>query len=395
MRVCGIVAEYDPFHLGHAYHLNAAREKSQADFVVCVTGCAFSQRGTPMLLGTHARARMAVLAGADVVLGMPVSFSCAAADRFAMGGVGILHALGVVTHLSFGSENPDIAQLVRLANLLEKPDEGMRRALRNGLAQGKSFARARGESLDAQAPGTQALQHQPNATLAISYLRTLQRLGSDIQPVPIARKGAYHAQALQGLASASAVRAAILRGDWQGVARSVPASSYDIIAQAAAQGTLHLHHALDTLLLACILAQDPHQAADIPEMSEGLHLRIARAARGCTSREQLLNSVKTRRYPRTRINRGLTHWMLGTRASMLPEKSSYAYLLAARERAKPVLTAISKHGFRLISRPAREKDPDVMADMRAEELWYLGAQLPVAQAYRHHFTLLQDTGELP
>ena len=74
MRVCGIVAEYDPFHLGHAYHLNSAREQSQADFVVCVMGCAFSQRGTPMLLGPHTRARMAVLAGADVVLGMPFLF---------------------------------------------------------------------------------------------------------------------------------------------------------------------------------------------------------------------------------------------------------------------------------------------------------------------------------
>ena len=94
MIVCGIVAEYDPFHRGHLYHLKAARQKSQADFMVCVLGSAFSQRGEAMMFDTMTRARMALYNGFDLVLGMPVSFSCAQANRFAMGGVGILHQLG-------------------------------------------------------------------------------------------------------------------------------------------------------------------------------------------------------------------------------------------------------------------------------------------------------------
>ena len=230
----------------------------------------------------------------------------------------------------------------------------MRRALRNGLAQGKSFARARGESLNTQAPGTQTLLNSPMQRWPLS---TCIATGEGIQPYLLRARclpcpGASWPPPVQCARRSCAAIGKV----W----RSVPDSSYDIIAQAGFPGHLH-PHALDTLLLGCILLR-PAPGCRYSRNVEvaPAHLRAARGAPAGNCEQ-----CKTRRYPRTRINRGLTHWMLGTRASMLPERPSYAYLLAARERAKPMLTAISKHGFRLISRPAREKDPDVMADMHA------------------------------
>lgn len=394
MRVCGIIAEYDPFHRGHAYQLETARRQSGADYVVCVIGRAFSQRGAPMLFETHDRARMALLGGADLVLGMPVSFSCAAADRFATGGVGILDALGVVTHISFGTEETDLAYLKRIAQILERPAVPVQMALKDALKQGKSFARAQGEALDTAIPGVQAvIRHRANMILAISYLRAMQRMHSAMEPVPVERKGAYHDTEISQLASAGAVRAALLRGDWRGMENAVPAASYQVIAQAAADGNIHRPQALDALLLSRILTSDSPGSSHVQELSEGLDKRILRTARAVASREALLDNVKTRRYPRTRINRGLTHLLLGTDAGVLPEKPGYAYLLAAQESARPLLARIRRQGFPLITRPAREENDQIMADMRAEELWALGAGQPAAQAYRHRFPRLSDTGE--
>ena len=162
MRVCGIIAEYDPFHLGHLHQLSEARRLSQADYVVCVISCAFTQRGLPALFSTQYRARMALLAGADLVLGMPVSYGCAQANRFALGGVGVLHGLRVVTHLSFGVEASALPELGRLSRLLEGADAGFQGRQRAALRAGHSLARARGEALDCPAQA-QALRRQLRA----------------------------------------------------------------------------------------------------------------------------------------------------------------------------------------------------------------------------------------
>ena len=113
MKIAGIIAEYDPFHRGHAYHLEQARAQSQADYIICVMSGSFTQRGMPALLPSHARAEMALRCGADIVLQLPYAFSVREAEYFALGGVQILNALGCVTHLSFGCEREDLSLLQR------------------------------------------------------------------------------------------------------------------------------------------------------------------------------------------------------------------------------------------------------------------------------------------
>ena len=224
MRVCGVVCEYNPFHRGHALHLRLARALSGADYVVCVMSGALTQRGHFARHDKWTRARMALESGADLVLELPVRFACASAPDFARGGVGLLCALGVVTHLSFGCEAEALPHLSAAAHLLGEESPALRGALREGMARGLSYPQAMGETLRLCLPpeGAQACA-LPNAALALEYLRALP---GSITPVPVAREGAgYHDEALAPLASATAVRAALERGDLPG-ALSADGKSY-------------------------------------------------------------------------------------------------------------------------------------------------------------------------
>lgn len=377
MRVCGIIAEYDPFHLGHLHQLSEARRLSQADYVVCVISCAFTQRGLPALFSTQDRARMALLAGADLVLGMPVSYGCAQANRFALGGVGVLHGLRVVTHLSFGVEASALPELGRLSRLLEGADAGFQGRQRAALRAGHSLARARGEALDCPAQA-QALR-RPNFVLALCYLSALRRLDSAMAPLPIPRLSDHHARRIEALPSASAIRAAILGGDAAAALAALPEAVRPLAASLIEEGPLHRPEALDAALIARLLTAKDQGA--IAELSEGLDRLILGKAREATGRESLVGLVKSRRYPWTRIQRALSGMLLNLEKRP-PAPPGYARLLGFREGARPLLGAIARGGFPLVARPARAAEPEVAADLHAEMLWRLGAGQPPAAAYQ-------------
>ena len=383
MKVCGIIAEYDPFHRGHLYHLNQAREQSRADYMVCVLGCAFSQRGDAMLFDSFARAKMALDNGFDLVLGMPVSFSCAQANRFARGGVGILNSLVVITHLSFGSESARLNHLSAAARMLNHPDEVFTQALKQGLEDGASFAKAQGQALSAALPVLpETLLSSPNFILGVSFLRELDSLGSGITPLPIARAGSYHSKAAGPLASASAVRAKLLADPGANLEAECPDASRAVINKA----TRHLPDALDKVLLAGLLGKTGQELCQYSEMSEGLEDRILAQARKAKTREELISLVKTKRYPYARINRALSQALLDMRhLEITPE---YARLLGMRKRAKQLLKAMDQSGFSLVSRPARSKLPGIEQDMRAEELWRIGAGQSAQEAWKRNVIVI-------
>lgn len=386
MRVCGIIAEYDPFHRGHLHHLSEARRLAQADFVVCVLSTAFTQRGLPGLFSTHDRARMALQSGADLVLGMPVSASCAQANRFAMGGVGTLQGLGVVTHLSFGVESAALPYLEEAARLLHRDDEALGALRRQGLQQGKSFARAQGEALSQVLRGVPpALLSQPNFVLGTGYLQAMLSLGAAFELAPVPRMGSYHDTSVAPLPSATAVRQALLRGDWQGVARAVPHESLQVIQEAVWQGQLHRPEGLDRVLLHHLLTQGVQPGT--AEISEGLEQRILQKARQAGSRAELVELVKSKRYPHARISRALSSALLGL-CDAPPAPPAYARMLGFRKRAAPLLTAIKRSGFPLFDRPARSNLPGIAQDMRAEELWHVGAGLHAQQAWQQQTIII-------
>ncbi|NLC33544.1 MAG: nucleotidyltransferase family protein [Clostridiales bacterium] len=386
MRVCGIVAEYDPFHKGHYYQLEEAKQNSSADYIICVISTAFTQRGMPGLLSTRDRAEMALLAGADLVLGMPVSYSCSQANRFAMGGVGILQALGVVSHLSFGIEKESLPHLFQIRDLLLNPSIAYKKALQESLSQGQSFARAQGNAIAnyfSNADNTTI--NQPNFNLALCYLQAISILNSSIEPMPVIRQGHYHDTKITALPSASAVRAAILRGDWPSVEAALPLCSFQIVKAAAEKNHFHLPDALDKALLSLLAREKDY--SEVLEMSEGLDLRMLNYSREARSRTELIELIKTKRYPYARISRAISQSLIGIKKQPLAPPA-YARLLGFRKRASPLLQAIGKNHFPLISRPAKSSDPNLKIDMYAEQLWHIGSNQASADAYRQKLIII-------
>lgn len=379
MKVCGVIAEYDPFHKGHARHLRLAREAAGADYLVCVISGSFTQRGAPALLPAHVRAEMALRCGADIVLQMPYAFSVREAEYFALGGVSILEALKCVTHLSFGCETDDLSLLTRAADFLESPEGQADPSLRQALQAGLSFAAAQGSVLAKRLGIPPSVLNAPNTALALAYLRALKRLRSAILPVPILRRQDYHAAELEEYPSASAVRAALLRGDWAGVAAAVPEQALTPLRQAVLRG-LCPPDALDAPLRHLLLLSDEERVRRWPGVSEGLEKRILKAAETAVTREELIAAVKTRRYTQGRISRALCHGLLGVTKEELPKLPDHARILGFREQARPLLRQMQKSGFPLWSRPAREANAAL--DIRADELWRVFASLPRGETYR-------------
>lgn len=379
MTVCGVIAEYDPFHQGHAYHLRCAREQTEADAIVVVMSGSFTQRGLPALLPPHARAEMALLNGADIVLQLPYAFSVREAEYFALGGVHILNSLGVVTHLSFGCEQADERLLQKAAECLEQPDDAFIAAVQQGLRQGLSPAAAQGRALEKRFSVPAKSLDAPNTALALCYLRALIRLRSPIRPVPIRRTQAYHAAELDAFPSASAVRGAILRGDWAGVEQAVPENALPILRRAIREG-LCRPDALDAPLRRQLLLSVPEAVAAWPGVNEGLEMRMLKAAASTVSREQLIAAVKTRRYTYGRLSRALCHGLLGVTRQDLPLLPGTARILGFRESARPLLRAMQAGAFPLYSRPARTQD--ALLDTRADDMWCIGAGVSRGDTYR-------------
>ncbi|MDR0930123.1 MAG: nucleotidyltransferase family protein [Oscillospiraceae bacterium] len=365
MRVAGVICEYNPFHNGHARHLRALREASGCDYIVCAMAGAFTQRGEAALLSKWARAEMALRGGADAVVELPTLFAVRDAERFARGGVALLHALGVVTHLGFGSECGDLEALQHRAAVT--PDLAIIRA---GLAEGKSLSRIHREAMETPADA-------PNDTLAVQYLRAINTLGAPMEPILTSREGAaYHDGALQPLASASAIRAAVWRGE--SVAGAMPGAAFALLERHLSAGACHAPGALDQALLALLRTLPPAAIARAADIGEGLEHRIARAAQEATDRETLLALIKSKRYTRARLSRVLTQILLGLTRELAAQNLApgYARLLGFRAEAAPLMRAIKgSAAIPLVTRvaPARAALGEALAlDVRAGDLWALG-----------------------
>ena len=339
----------------------------------------FTQRGLPALLPAPARAEMALRCGADAVLQLPYAFSVREGEYFALGGVYILRALNCVTHLSFGCETDDLALLQKAADMLEKPDASFEAALHEYLDRGLSYAAAQGKAVSQRLGIEDAILNAPNTALALCYLRAIRRLNSGMIPAPVLRNEDYHASELEAYPSASAVRRAILRGDWQGVERAIPEAALPVLKRAVLEGFCP-PDGLDPALRHTLLLSDKEKIAQWPGVGEGLEDRILDAARHTVSREALIAAVKTRRYTWGRVSRALCHGMMGVTKDDLPELPDHARLLGFRESARPLLRQMRKSGFPLLTRPAR--DARAALDIRSDELWRVGAGLERGETYR-------------
>lgn len=382
--IVGIICEYDPFHRGHRRQFDLIRAQLPGARIVCAMSGPFTQRGMPALHSPADRARAALEAGADLVLELPCAFAVRDAEHFALGGISILTRLGFVTHLSFGAED-GLDALMPAVTLLDAPTPAFQEALRAALARGASFAGAQGEALSTclDVHGA-APWEKPNNILALCYLRALRRLESPLLPLPVRREGDYHASALEGQRwpSATAVRAAFLGGD---LAAARAACGYDLPAAPVCRPG-----ALDAVLLYKLRTQSARALACLPDCTEGLENRLKTCAARAATREELLSLLKTRRYAYTRLSRLCCHALLDVTAGLLAAHPlpTYARLLGLRRGA--LNGELRQSALPLPARAAELNPDDPLAalDLRAYDLWALGAGLAQGMLQRQKVCVL-------
>ena len=341
MKLAGIIAEYDPFHNGHAWQLAQARALG-AERVAVAMSCGLTQRGALPLLPEAVRVRAALTCGADFVFALPAPCTGAGAEAFARAGVRLLSAAGCDA-LVFGAETPDAALLMQAARVLLCAD--YRAALKAQLSDGaRNFAAARQAAVEALCPGTPlaALLDKPNNNLAVEYCKAILELAPAMTPVPLPRQGADHGQELAPdavrFASASALRKLWQTGGADAVTPYVPEAVLPFYLEAFAAGQYTDFDAAGRCELALLRSRCVGQTpfAAVRGVSEGLEHRLERAVRASTTHEELLDALTTVRYPRARMRRLAMDAALGY-GDALPALPPYLHLLGANREALSLL----------------------------------------------------------
>ena len=400
MYFAGIIAEYDPFHNGHAWQLAAARAHG-AKYVAVALSCGLTQRGALPLLPESVRVAAALASGADLVFALPAPYACAGAEAFAQAGVALLSAAGC-DGLVFGAETPDPALLTQTAQLLLTQD--YRTALRAALANGaRSFAAARQAAVQSLCPdsGAAALLDKPNNNLAVEYCKAILSQGAALTPVPLGRQGADHGQALGSgggpYASASALRRLWAASGPDALTDYLPPSALPFYRQAHAQG-------MDTDFAAAHLAQlallrarttGPDCFAGVRGVSEGLDRRLYAAVQQAVSWEGLVDAMTTVRYPRARMRRLALDAALNYQADALPALPPYLHLLGARREALPLLKNAALpvgHSLAKLARhdPACAKVADAQRSADALGTLCRRTPAPLGERYRQKIIFLPD-----
>lgn len=327
MKRVGIIAEYNPFHNGHAGQIAAVRSRGAQSVAVVMSG-SFAQRGSPAVFSKFTRARAALEGGADLVAELPAPWAAAEADRFAEGGVFLLAALGCDA-ICFGAECGGAEPLAALAQILDDPEFDAGLQARHA-AGGGSLAALRAQLAEERLPGAAALLAEPNNNLGVAYLRAIRRLSLPLQAIALPREGAAHDAPLPSggvCASAGALRGRILAGDLAALRPYVPAGALALYEEDAAEGAVLDEQAFSLSLLTALRLGDAAAFARLPGAGgEGLANLLARAAAEATSAAGLYALLKSKRYTHARLRRLALAAYLGL-TDDLPRLPPYLRLL--------------------------------------------------------------------
>lgn len=356
MKVVGIVAEYNPFHKGHAYQIQQIREKTNADYIIVAMSGNFQQRGVPALCDKYSRARMALLNGVDLVLEIPTLWATASAEYFACGGVGTLAATGVLTHLGFGAESDNLEQLKQITSILKTEPDVYRAVLGNSIRSGNPFPVARKNALITSLPHIpndqlNALLNSPNNILAIEYLKALPK---GIEPILIPRKGAaYHDTEIDTeFPSASAIRDALLSADAAEnldlVANAMPKEAFDILKELFDKGALINSNDISDVLGYCLLCLSHKGYDSFADCTKDLSNKIRNHLHEYVTFDDFVMTLKSKDLTHTRISRCLLHILLNIKQTDYSIGKAigfapYLRILGFKKDSSDLLTEIDRH----------------------------------------------------
>lgn len=355
-NVVAIIGEYNPFHNGHAYHIQKTKQLTNADYVIAIISGNFVQRGNVSLIDKWSKADMALLNGVDLVIELPTVYSISSAENFANGAIKILNSLKIVDTLSFGSEFCDLDVLEEIAEVLINEPSEFKTLLEHELSKGLSFPKARENALLMYLNDIRKYANilsSPNNILAIEYLKALKKTKSSIKPLAIKRinVGYNELETKNNFASATAIRQKIIDNTPAGISKLMPSSSYKVLYNSIKKG----HYVKDISayekeILYSLRRMYTDEIADLPDVTEGLENSIQDAADSCNTLNEFMNIVKSKRYTSTRIQRILLYALLGiTKEDMKTSNkiTPYVRILGMNNKGKELLSLISRSNPKL------------------------------------------------
>ena len=425
MNIAGIIAEYNPFHKGHLYQLLKIREELGTDTPIAVVMSGnFVQRGEPAISDKWTRCQSALSCGVDLVLELPFTFACAPSQRFARGAVAILSRLGIISHLSFGSEHIDLTLLRRISGELALSSLAAEKKMRAELREGASYAKARERALiehflsirDFETAGKiPKLLTSPNTILALEYLFALEEEKSNILPLPILRKGSGYLEddEIDGTMSATGIRRIVrnLAMNIEGSASHLPGNSAPALAgrlpapslarilTAWQQGISPVFpEDFASPIVRSIAVHDNEWISRIAYMQDNLSRRLKNSldslklSENQTLHEAFSQKAYTKRYANTRINRALISLLLGQTQEDIEMLSSPQYIrvlgfskkgryLLKRMRDTACLPIITKSSDFLEYGKDRCFTRMAELDLLSSEMWNEKAGLPYGDEF--------------
>ena len=359
MKICAIICEYNPLHYGHLYHIQKAKELSGCDAVMCIQAGNFTQRGEPAITNKYVRARMALEAGADIVVQIPTAYCCSSAEIFALAGVKIANSFDDVTHLAFGCETENFELLKEIAKYFANEPKEYKEKLKKFLDLGDSLPVSRQKAIEelmkedkvefSEITETLNILTKPNNILAIEYLKALIRTKSKIEPIFTTRSNSdYNSADLNGKdSSATAIRTKLLsKQKIRAIKKLVPSFTYKLLKDDIDEfglPDLNLYNDLCSYVVKTSLASDYKNVYDV---SEGIENRFLESAKKFKDFNELLLDVKTKRYTYTRLKRIVLRLLLKIDKNIVSEiykmdKLPFIKVLAFNAEKKDCLSSDS------------------------------------------------------
>lgn len=350
MKTAGIIAEYNPFHMGHKYHIEQTKKITNADKIIVIMSGNYVQRGEPAIIDKWTRAKMALLNGADIVIELPSIYSSSSAEFFALSSVGLLNSLNVVDCICFGSENTDIEQMYKTAELLTDEPTEYKNLLKSELDKGLVFPAARAKAIKNYLDIDSSFLDTPNNILGIEYIKALIKLNSNIKPFTILRNTAgYHSTDISmNIASATAIRLALKNNSIENIKQVIPENCFEILKNNLDINSVPVFYDNFSMILQYKLrTMSPKKLSNILDVNEGLENRILETAYSNFLISGIVNKVKTKRYTYTKIQRAILHILLDITQNDFLEFNSngfcqYARILGFRKESQDLLSLITK-----------------------------------------------------
>ncbi|WP_338469926.1 nucleotidyltransferase [Niallia sp. XMNu-256] len=382
MKAVGLIVEYNPFHHGHAYHVNKAKEITGAEIAIAAMSGNFLQRGEPALISKWTRTEMALRGGIDLVFELPYTFAVQKADTFANGALSLLSA-AECDYICFGSESGNIEAFYQTYNFLKNNKHKYNESVQTFIKLGNSYPKAMSLAYQELGPASNLLDlSKPNNILGFQYVRAAIEKQLPIKMTTITRKDAgYHDEffASPSIASATSIRKALftLPEDLSAVQPYIPNQTYDLLLQYREQfGAFHSWDMYWDYLQFILLRTNANQLKAIYEIEEGMENRILSNIKTSQSFTHLMGALKTKRYTWTRLQRVLTHILTGTtkdEMKMLKERVTYLRLLGMTEKGRLYLNRLKKTcPLTIVTKRASFNSPQIDIDSRAAELYTIG-----------------------